>query len=407
MQIIFQPDASFRLGDFLRQSFEDSRWKEFRAAIAFVKYSGTKHVREALAAFSGRAKVTLSVGIDSGGTSVEGLSDLLSALEGRGDLWVFHNVSRSSFHPKIYLFKNERHADFVIGSGNLTEGGLFTNYEANVRVQLDLRSIKDIELLSHLEETLDYWSSKKEGLCYRLDAPLLGDLVEREYVPKEAESHENEEGRKPKSAGVETSIFRAVAVPRAPIVPKRHSKSLSKPVEEHAETERRVSLPTEVSARQNKVFLMTLQRTDMGVGQVTRGTSRRSPEVFIPLAARDANPEFWGWPALFVQDPKWRGPIDRNGIGKMDRQNVRMRIGLETVVATIWYNPDKKDVRIRSENLRSAGAAGDVLYMERTDRAGGFDYYVQVIPESTSGHAAYVAKCVNSVKNSKKRWAYI
>ena len=41
-------------------------------------------------------------------------------------------------------------------------------------------------------------------------------------------------------------------------------------------------------------FLMTLQRTDVGVGQTTTGTSRRSPEIFVPLSARDAAPALLG-----------------------------------------------------------------------------------------------------------------
>ena len=43
--VIIQPGGKVRLGDFLNQSFADGNWNEFRAAIAFVKYSGTKHIR--------------------------------------------------------------------------------------------------------------------------------------------------------------------------------------------------------------------------------------------------------------------------------------------------------------------------------------------------------------------------
>ena len=43
---------------------------------------------------------------------------------------VFHNPLPHTFHPKLYLFKSDDHAEMVMGSGNLTEGGLYTNYEA-------------------------------------------------------------------------------------------------------------------------------------------------------------------------------------------------------------------------------------------------------------------------------------
>lgn len=102
---------------------------EFRAAIAFVKLSGVRHLGTALAEFSRRAAVKISAGIDHGGTSMEGLRALLNALDGRGEIWVYHNETNSTFHPKVYFFKGENKADLLIGSGNLTEGGLFTNYD--------------------------------------------------------------------------------------------------------------------------------------------------------------------------------------------------------------------------------------------------------------------------------------
>src|SRR5947209_3017195 len=129
LKIIEQPLGKLRLGSFLQESLANAQWQEFRAAIAFVKYSGVKHVKGALAEFAQRATVRLSVGIDSGGTSVEGLSALLDAIKDKGEVWIFHNASRSTFHPKVYLFKNENAAELVVGSGNLTEGGLFSNYE--------------------------------------------------------------------------------------------------------------------------------------------------------------------------------------------------------------------------------------------------------------------------------------
>jgi hypothetical protein len=153
---------------------------------------------------------------------------------------------------------------------------------------------------------------------------------------------------------------------------------------------------------------MTLQTTDVGTGQTTRGTQRRSPEIFIPLAARDEDPEFWGWPDQFVADPNWTGPIDDAGRGKMDRHEVPMLLGERVVSATIWYNPDKRDIRIRSENLRSAGTVGDILYVERTNGSGGYVYLVQIIPQGTAQHAGYLARCVTKVRPpSRKLFGYI
>ena len=48
VDFIAQPQATFRIGDFLKESFADPQWSEFRAAVAFVKRSGTKHIRQPL-----------------------------------------------------------------------------------------------------------------------------------------------------------------------------------------------------------------------------------------------------------------------------------------------------------------------------------------------------------------------
>ncbi|MBN2020190.1 MAG: hypothetical protein JW749_08195 [Sedimentisphaerales bacterium] len=41
-------------------------------------------------------------------------------------------TKRIFFHPKLYLFQNKNETTGIIGSTNLTRGGLLTNFEANV-----------------------------------------------------------------------------------------------------------------------------------------------------------------------------------------------------------------------------------------------------------------------------------
>jgi hypothetical protein len=78
MDFLHQPATSNRLGDFLLDNFKRN-WTTFRAAIAFVKHSGTKHVAKALAEFSSKNKTEIIAGINHRGTSKEGLEDLLAS----------------------------------------------------------------------------------------------------------------------------------------------------------------------------------------------------------------------------------------------------------------------------------------------------------------------------------------
>lgn len=158
IDFIHQPTSTVRLGDYLKTHLQQEEWTHFRAAVAFVKYSGTRHIRDVLISFSHHANVKISVGIDLGGTSMEGLRDLLESVEKRGEIWVYHNENNSTFHPKVYIFKNDVQAAIVVGSGNLTEGGLFTNYEASLAVSLDLTLETDALLL------------KQKAHCYILNS---------------------------------------------------------------------------------------------------------------------------------------------------------------------------------------------------------------------------------------------
>ena len=193
---IIQPTGTFRLGDFLKQSLANPQWSEFRAAIAFVKQSGTKHIRQPLESFSKQGgKVKVSAGIDAGGTSLEGLKDFLEAVEDRGQVFVFKNANSSTFHPKVYLFKNEKEAELLVGSGNLTEGGLFTNYEAGLLLKLSFDVNEHAELLTTVEDALDAWSTPTDGLCYQLDLDFLQKLVEEEYLPDERAARGGDESK--------------------------------------------------------------------------------------------------------------------------------------------------------------------------------------------------------------------
>src|SRR6266478_8414253 len=186
MQFITQPFGEVRLGEFLLTHLTDPQWTSFRAAVAFVKRSGTQHIRQPLLNFTNHGTVRLSAGIDLYGTSREGLTDLLNATP-NGQLYIYRNNGPYTFHPKVYLFKSAQHADVIVGSGNLTGGGLFTNYEASLAARLDLAVEADAVFLQVIEATLDVWSQPQVGMCYLLTPEFLEQLVAAGLVRSEAQ----------------------------------------------------------------------------------------------------------------------------------------------------------------------------------------------------------------------------
>ena len=390
VEFIYQPAQSNRLGDYLNDNLA-ADWTHFRAAVAFVKHSGTQHIENKLVTFSKANHVEIIAGIDHQGTSYEGLQSLLDSVGPAGRVIVFHNPSSLTFHPKIYLFKSVLAADVLIGSGNLTQGGLFTNYEAGIRLRLDLTDPEQATILQHIEDVLDHWSDQSKGTAFVLDSSLLAQCVAWGLTPPEALHASTIRIREQTRIGRWNSHgnmpFRTQAQPGAPAIPGSGGGLPGTTTQALGQTSGALG------------FLMTLQRTDVGVGQTTSGTSPRSPEIFIPLAARDTNPGFWQWPHGFVADP--------NVPDKYDRRGVSMRLGGGIIGVNMMTWPIKRDFRLRSAPLRNAGQIGDILRMERnTDARANYEYYVEIVPQGTTQHSVYLALCQRAVRNSQKRFGY-
>ncbi len=395
IDLIQQPFAQTSLGKVLKKLLGDGRWDEFRAAIAFVKRSGVKHIASELESFSHKGKVAIVAGVDLHGTSYEGLSDLLDVLGDTGPVFIRHNEnSASTFHPKVYMFKNRRKAVCIVGSGNLTEGGLYSNCEASMYAELDLSVAANREFVGAVTRSTQGPEDENELSCRRLTREFLDELLAGGYVLREAQLRgwTATEGRTT-SGGRRgpldrTALFSHRAVPAPPRriarpTTRRPGRPGSRPHE--IVTEEALSL---------RGFVMTLQRTDVGVGQTTSGTSRRSPEVFIPLVARDHAPAFWGYPDQFTLAED-----------KDDRHGVRMRMGGEVFSVNMMNWHEKHDFRLRSEHLRSAGSVGDILRVDVSDDAS-IDYEVEVIHQGTDKYEQWIGLCSHPVRNSRKRFGY-
>ena len=399
VELIRQPAGSRRLGDLLMAGLAGD-WTNFRAAVAFVKSSGVRHLAESLAAFGRSGRIDIVVGIDHGGTSYEGLRDLMAAAGPNARLAIFHNRLPYTFHPKVYLFKSRSSGEIFMGSGNLTEGGLFTNYEAGVRLGLDLGESDQAAVLEDVEGMLNAWADPASGTVSVLDENVLEVLLHSGLVPAEADLAS--ERRKPwqptGSALVARGLFEARTEQRAPGIPGRQRRQRvgpGKPDKWKAAPEPAAGEAQFVPSR----FVMTLQKTDVGVGQTSAGTARRSPEIFVPLSARDANPGFWEWPAAFEEDPTKRG--------KFDRKEVRTRFAGRTVTINMMTWPDKHDFRLRCTALRDAGEIGDILKMEKVEPGLGYEYYVEIIPQGLQEYGKHLFHCTQKIPGkSRKSFGY-
>jgi HKD family nuclease len=109
---------------------------DVRLAVAFVSMSGLKIIEDAVVStLRAGAEIEFLVGMDTKATEAAALRHLLqiSQAEPRVSLYCLGSLEGSSiYHPKVYLSRAEDAAQCLVGSSNLTRGGLATNIEVNI-----------------------------------------------------------------------------------------------------------------------------------------------------------------------------------------------------------------------------------------------------------------------------------
>lgn len=307
------------------------------------------------------------------------------------------SFSGGLFHPKVYHLTRTDGSEFAyVGSANLTPFGVNSgNIEAGIIV--DSRKGDTKAVLNQISNSIDSWfGSTAIGASLINTNADVANLVSIGIIgtikPKRQSSG---------TGGTNSAVKKPTLSPLLGFGKlSTKTQNTSQATQPTPTTSSAVSAQpsTTTPASVATTYVMTLQKTDVGVGQTSSGTSRRSPEIFIPLSARDADPSFWEWPNGFAQDPTKPKKYDRKGVG--------MLIGGKIALVNMMTWPDKSDFRLRNEELRSAGNIGDILKIEKLNSPVGYDYNVEVIPQGHAQFAAYSARCTNSVRNSKKIFGY-
>ncbi|MBE3079570.1 phospholipase D-like domain-containing protein [Clavibacter michiganensis] len=110
------------------------RVQRLTLVVAWAKRSGLGRIWDELANFrAGGGEVVLIIGVSEGGATREGLK---LAVELSDEAYVFHDPRRT-FHPKVYLASGPAHQSLLVGSSNLTAGGLGWNYESSILIESD------------------------------------------------------------------------------------------------------------------------------------------------------------------------------------------------------------------------------------------------------------------------------
>ena len=150
--------------------------KEIRLATAFAHRSGWSSFKDSVS--TGKAKVSLLTGLDCFQTEPKLLKDWLQLKSVASDRVEAHLASEETFfHPKVLVvsFDGTKRDFAVVGSGNLSVGGLHTNTECGLFID-DATVVKTVR---------DWFDAE-----FRLGKPLTTELIavyERAYKKNKKE----------------------------------------------------------------------------------------------------------------------------------------------------------------------------------------------------------------------------
>jgi HKD family nuclease len=145
-------------------------------SIAFVRKLGVEAIIENLKNVTD--KIELFIGIRNGITSIQAI--LLLQKIGIHPYVVDTATNYKIFHPKIYAAYNDYTAHVILGSANLTAGGLSQNIEASSYISLDRKQPEDNDYINKLLGTIQNLPNQYPQHVFKLSSPKQAVLLLRQ-----------------------------------------------------------------------------------------------------------------------------------------------------------------------------------------------------------------------------------
>ncbi len=140
MSIQILSNINYPIGNIINQELQNAN--SAKMAVAFLKYSGVQVIEQALNnCLKNNGSVEIIAGLDFKTTDPQSVHYFIQLQKQISNLKFYcygdkeENRTDIVFHPKIYLFQKGRETTGIVGSTNLTRGGLLTNFEVNVVIK--------------------------------------------------------------------------------------------------------------------------------------------------------------------------------------------------------------------------------------------------------------------------------
>lgn len=129
-------NLNYPIGKVINSELENS--VDTKISVAFLKMTGVKYIEKSLMqSLEKDASFEIIAGLDFKTTDPKAMMYFINLSKENKNVHIYCYGDRSEnktdivFHPKIYLFKNQKQTSVVVGSSNMTAGGLESNFEVN------------------------------------------------------------------------------------------------------------------------------------------------------------------------------------------------------------------------------------------------------------------------------------
>ena len=314
------------IGKEIAKTLNSRKYSDFKIIVAYSRYSGIGRIYNELANFvESGGKISAIIGIDQSNTSYQALLNMKSFAKNR--LFVcYHKNFSITFHPKIYLFGNKQIEKVFIGSSNLTTGGLYLNYEANVVIALNHSKNER----GFQKQMSGYWKSLlNDENTKKCENSLLQKLLEKGLIFDESQ-HKSLK-----------NVIEKVSNSGLPFKSKKNLKKLPPIVKSSVNI-----------LKSKERFAMTLSKFDVS-------KKSQDPVILIPIVALKLMPVFWHFPNFYTYSGAGYPQLYITANIHIDGEILRGQF------IRIYYYDNKREFRLQCEVIKRKGRPGDIMIIKK------------------------------------------
>jgi HKD family nuclease len=352
--------GAFHLADRLNQLLGAADLKRLRIAVSYVKWSGLGLLSSQMELFlKNGGELQTIYGVSNGVTTPESLLYSLYLQDMHRNYnyagVIEDQYANATFHPKFFEFKFKNKTVALVGSGNLTTGGLVNNTELGSQVEFDNN---DRTLITVLDDAWNAFSSLARPITLQITRKLHKDMK----LGSEKDTHVNVPPAKP-----------YLKSKKYPAKKPLYLKILDI---ENANTRHSfLSRLDTLSVKPKKLYLQVLEY-ETGAQKSGSGAGY---QVQLPVATL----------ATFF------------GVGPDETQQVTLYFGPEEIQVSLTHFENKTH-RVRLRPIKDIPRPAIVIF----ERVSKNSYNCSIVPPRRY-HATLVANCTEQTRAGARRWGLV